>query len=140
MQSKKIDPTTPNRISTTAEVFPNKVAAVHGSHFNDNVISLLTQNLVYPYNLPKKIKDFKLRGFTDPGSFTDELHECKISTEDYQASKDIFETSNCKTLRDLHDFYLLTDVSLLTDCWASFNKKTFEDFFYCNEKKNRLLI
>ena len=131
-ESKKIDTsftTLSEKTEAMSKVFPNTVKAVQSSRFKDDVIPLLTRKLVYPYSLPKHIDDFEsINYFPDRSAFRDELHECDISIEDYNDGKLIYNVSGCKSLRDLHDLYLLTDCGFLSDVWSAYNKLTFESF------------
>ena len=129
LESKKIDPTKSNKEDAIGQVFPNTVKAIKKSRFDDKVIPLLTRKLVYPYSLPKKIEDFDLINyFPQPSAFRDDLHDCDVDQADYEYAKKVFDISGCKSLRDMHDLYLLTDCSLLSDCWRSYNNEIFNTF------------
>ena len=93
------------------------------------MIPLLTRKLVYPYSLPKKIEDFDdINYFPHSSAFRDNLHDRDVDPNDYAYAKKVFDVSGCKSLRDLHDLYLLTDCSLLSDCWRSYNHEIFNAF------------
>ena len=131
-QSKKIDTSfsnTSEKIEAMSKVFPNTVKAIQNSRFKDEVIPLLTRKLVYPYSLPKHIDDFEtINYFPERAAFRDDLNECDISENDYNDGKLIFDISGSKSLKDIHDLYLLTDCGFLSDVWSSYNKLTFESF------------
>ena len=111
------------------KTLPLTVQLVKESRFNDTVIPLLTNKLVYPHGLVKKLDDFeRITTFPDRDAFYDGLTESHISESDYQYAKRVWETAGCKNLRDLHDLYLLCDVSMLGDVWSDFNNRIFQDF------------
>ena len=124
---KKIDSTSPDK--TIEKILPITVQAIKDSKFNNDVIPLLTQKLIYPHGLVKKLEDFEtIVSFPSKESFYDELSETEISDDDYQLAKNVYDKSGCKNLRWLHDLYLLCDVSLLCDVWRDYNNRIFNDF------------
>jgi len=52
--------------------------------------------------------------------FHSQLNECDISSEDYEYAHEICNTFICKTFKDYHDHYLMTDVLLLSDVFENF--------------------
>ena len=126
LKAKNIDPDSADK--KIEDIFPITVSSIQESDFDNRVIKHMVRKLVYPYNLAKKIEDFKLEGFPKKSDFYDQLSETHISDQDYNFAKEVFEISGCKTLKNMHDLYLLTDVCLLADCWVEFNNIIFKDF------------
>ena len=119
----------PSQNKTLESILPITVQTVTESRFDNKVIPFLTQKLVYPYSLPKKLDDFEnIDYFPDKKDFYDELTETHISDAAYNSAKHVYEISGCKNLRDLHDLYLLTDTAMLADVWKDFNKHIYEAF------------
>jgi hypothetical protein len=60
--------------------------------------------------------------------FFNKLTEEHISDEDYDRAQKVWIEFNCKTFKDYHDHYLLTDVLLLADCTESFHNTCLETY------------
>jgi len=52
--------------------------------------------------------------------FYSELSNGHITDEEYAHSQAVWETFECKTLRDYHNLYVKTDVALLPDVFENF--------------------
>merc|ERR1711872_344332 len=111
------------------DLFPNTVACVKESRFDNAVIPLLTGKLSYPHGLIQNLEDFeKTTAFPSQDDFYDKLSETHISNKDYADAKRIYEVSKCRHMKDLHDLYLMLDVSYLADTWRDFTYKIHKDF------------
>ena len=126
---KKTDTSISDKTYALQKVIPTTVKAIRESHFNNDVIPLLTGKLSYPYCLPKKLQDFEnINYFPSQDSFRDELNGIDITPTDYAHAKLIFEKSGCRNLRDLCDLYILCDVAMLADVFSDFNKEIYDAF------------
>ena len=54
------------------------------------------------------------------------LNDEHISDEDYEHAKRVWKTLGCKTMGDYHDYYLASDVLLLSDVFENFRKTCLE--------------
>ena len=84
---------------------------------------LLTRKGVYPYEYVNSLEKFKETKLPPIEKFYSQLNDENISQEDYDHAQNVFETLNCKSLRDYHDLYLKTDVLLLADVFENLKKK-----------------
>ena len=83
---------------------------------------LLTREGVFPYdyshNECDKLDEYK--SATQRKRFTHSSPNEHISDEDYVHTQLVWDTFQCKTMRDYHNLYLKTDVLLLADVFESF--------------------
>ena len=111
------------------DLFPNTLACIKESRFNNAVIPLLSGKLAYPHSLIQNIDDFeKTKTFPTQEDFYDKLTENHISNEEYAQAKKIYEVSKCRHMKDLHDLYLMLDTSYLASTWRDFSHKIHSDF------------
>ena len=80
----------------------------------------MTRKGIYPYSYFDYWDKFNEGCLPEKKEFHNNLTDTDISEEDYNHAKDVYTTMNMKTLRDHHDFYLTTDVLLLTDVFETF--------------------
>ena len=64
--------------------------------------------------------------FDDPhpeqSDFYNRLNGAPLSDADYDHAKNVWTTFECRTMRDYHDLYLLSDVLLLADVFEKFRR------------------
>ena len=53
-------------------------------------------------------------------AFYSQLNEHELSADDYKVAEETWNTFECKTLKDYHDFYLKLDVTFLADIFENF--------------------
>ena len=81
--------------------------------------SLLTRKGCYPYDYVSSIDILKETKLPSKDLFYSKLYDEHISDEDYQHAINVWDTFNCKTLKDYHDLYLKSDVLLLADVFEN---------------------
>ena len=85
-----------------------------------NNIELLTKKRVYSYDYVSSIDKFSEIQLPLKSEFNCKLKNEGISDEDYNHPYNVWNTFNCKTLKDYHDLYLKLDVLLLADVFLKF--------------------
>ena len=74
----------------------------------------------YYYYYVSSIDKFSETQLPPKLAFYSRLNDEHISEEDYQHALNVWNTFNCKTIRDYHDLYLKSDVLLLADVFENF--------------------
>ena len=87
----------------------------------DNV-GILTEKEVYPYDYVSSVEKFSETQLPPKSEFYSKLNDEVISDSDYPHAFNVWNTFNCKTIRDYHDLYLKSDVLLLADVFENFRK------------------
>ena len=87
--------------------------------FKKNV-DLLTRKGVYPYDYVSSLEKLLETRLPPKEEFYSQLYDEDISDEDYQHAINVWNTFDCKTIRDYHDLYLKSDVLLLADVFENF--------------------
>ena len=95
--------------------------------FKKNV-DLLTRKGVYPYDYVSSLKKLSETQLPSKEEFYSKLNDENISEDDYQHAINVWNTFNCKTIRDYHDLYLKSDVLLLADVFENFRKTCMEHY------------
>ncbi|CAH3143360.1 unnamed protein product [Porites evermanni] len=89
--------------------------------FSENV-DLLTRKGVYPYDYVSSMEKLSETQLPPKDSFYSKLNDEDITDDDYQHAINVWNTFECKTIRDYHDLYLKSDVLLLSDVFENFRK------------------
>ena len=95
--------------------------------FKKNV-DLVTKKGVYPYDYVSSLKKLSETQLPLKEEFYSKLNDENITDEDYQRAIKVWNTFNCKTIRDYHDLYLKTDVLLLADVFENFRKTCLKHY------------
>ena len=91
-------------------------------------IELVTRKGVYPYDYVTDLIKLSETQLPPKEAFYSKLDEEDISEDDYKHAIKVWNTFNCKTIRDYHDLYLKTDVLLLADVFENFRKTCLEHY------------
>ena len=60
--------------------------------------------------------------------YWNDLTQKHISEKDYERAKEIWDTFGLKTLKELHDLYMDTDVVLLADIFENFRNFSLKNY------------
>ena len=96
-------------------------------YFKENT-SLLTRKGCYPYDYVSSIDILKETKLRSKDLFYSKLYDENISDEDYQHTIKVWDSFNCKTLKDYHDLYLKSYVLLLADVFENFRKTCLKHY------------
>ena len=89
---------------------------------------LITRKGVYPYDYVSSLSKFFETQLPAKQEFYSKLNNEEISDEDYKHAQKVFQTFNCKTIKDYHDLYLKSDVLLLADVFENFRKTCLKHY------------
>ena len=95
--------------------------------FKKNV-DLLTRKGVYPYDYVSSIEKLSETQLPPKEDFYSNLNDEHITDKDYKHAINVWNTFNCKTIRDYHDLYLKSDVLLLSDVFENFRKTCLKHY------------
>ncbi len=85
-------------------------------------LNLLKQKGIFPYDYMTNFSKLSATRLPPKEAFHNQLKDENISDEDYEHAKKVWNSFNCKTMRDYHDLYLKTDVLLLADIMTEFRR------------------
>ena len=89
---------------------------------------LFTRKGVYPYDYVSDLSKLSETQLPPKEAFYSKLNDEHISEEDFYHAIRVWDTFNCKTIRDYHDIYLKSDVLLLADVFESFRKTCLKHY------------
>ena len=85
-------------------------------------LKLLKQKGVFPYEYMTDFSKLSATSLPLNEAFYSQLNGSGISDKDYDHAKKVWNTLNCKIMRDYHDLYLRTDTFLLADVMTEFRE------------------
>ena len=95
--------------------------------FKKNV-NLLTRKGVYPYDYVSSLEKLTETQLPPKEEFYSKLNDEDITDDDYQHAINVWNTFECKTIRDYHNLYLKSDVLLLSDVFENFRKTCLKHY------------
>ena len=107
--------------------FPHFDAALEGRGLLQHR-ELLLQKGVYPYSFVEDISRLDVRELPSQQEFHDKLRNKDISKSDYEHACKVWSALGCRTFRDYHLFYLMSDTLLLADVFEGF-RDMFQNAF-----------
>ena len=88
--------------------------------FSSDLLELVKQKGVYPYEYMDSFKKFSEDNLLDRCKFFSSLKDKCISEKDYVHAINVCNVFKMNTMSDYHDLYLKTDVLMLTDVFEKF--------------------
>ncbi len=85
-------------------------------------LELLKKKGVFPYEYMTDFSKLNVTSLPPKDAFYSKLNKSKISDEEYEHAQKVWETFDCKTMRDYHDLYFKTVVLLLADIVTEFRR------------------
>ena len=98
------------------------------NHVFKKNVDLLTRKGVYPYDYVSSLDKLSETQLPPKKEFYSQLYDEDISDEDYQHAIKVWNTFECKTIRDYHNLYLKSDVLLLADVFENFRKTCLKHY------------
>ena len=89
---------------------------------------LLLRKGVYPYDWVDSIDKFSETQLPPQELFYSKLNDEGISDEDYLHAQEVWKEFNCKTFRDYHNIYNVSDVLILADVFENFRDVCNENY------------
>ena len=89
---------------------------------------ILTRKGVYPYDYVSSLDKLSEVQLPPKEEFYSKLNDEHISEEDFYHAIRVWDTLNCKTIKDYHDLYLKSDVLLLADVFENFRKTCLKHY------------
>ncbi|XP_065658700.1 uncharacterized protein LOC136083224 [Hydra vulgaris] len=91
-----------------------------GKLYSKKKLDLLLRKGVNPYDWVNSINRFNETQLPPKESFFSKLNDEDISDDDYSHAQNVWNEFNCKTFKDYHDLYNVSDVLLLADVFENF--------------------
>ena len=105
---------------------PKEALKYTSKMFKGDKLDLMAQKGVYPYDYMDSFNRFEETRLLNKEDFYSILNDEHISDEDYEHAKRVWKKLKCKTMGDYHDYYLASDVLLLSDVFENFRKTCLE--------------
>ncbi|XP_065642809.1 uncharacterized protein LOC136074419 [Hydra vulgaris] len=91
-----------------------------GKLYSGKQLDLLLKKDVYPYDWVDSVDKFNETQLPPKKLFFSKLNDEDISDEDYSHAQTVWNEFHCKTFRDYHDLYNVSDALLLADVFENF--------------------
>ncbi|CAH3197162.1 unnamed protein product [Porites evermanni] len=98
------------------------------NHIFKKNVELLTRKGVYPYDYVSSLDKLSETQLPPKKEFYSQLYDEDISDDDYQHAIKVWNTFECKSIRDYHNLYLKSDVLLLADVFENFRKTCLKHY------------
>ena len=76
----------------------------------------------FPYTYFDSLDRFEETSLPEKSKFYNDLTETEINDRDYEHAQAMWNHFGMRTFKDYHDFYMKSDVMLLSDCFESFRQ------------------
>jgi len=88
--------------------------------FSGGLFPLARRKGVFPYEFVTSLESYNTAELPPINAFYNSLTDERISNEEYEHAKRVWETFNCSSLGEYSDIYLKIDVILLADIFKNF--------------------
>jgi hypothetical protein len=99
-----------------------------GSKYSGKQLDLLLRKGVYPYDYVDCLAKLEETRLPPKDSFYSKLNDSGITDEDYEHAQTVWKEFGCKTFRDYHDLYNVSDVLLLADVFENFRDVCIKNY------------
>ena len=99
-----------------------------GTEYSGKQLDLLLRKGCYPYDYMDSLDRLSETNLPPKEAFYSKLIDAGISDEDYNHAQTVWKEFGCKTLRDYHDLYNVSDVLLLTDVFENFRDVCMKNY------------
>ena len=94
--------------------------------FQNELFKLMKRKGVYPYDYMDSFEKFNENDLPTKENFYSILNDEHISDNDYQHTKNRWNTFNLKNIGDYHDLYVKSDILVLADVFENFRKRCLQ--------------
>jgi hypothetical protein len=91
-------------------------------------MELLCKKGHYPYSWVDSVEKLKFRGLPPREAFDNDLSGDKLSDDQWEHVKKVYETFKIDYFEEYHNIYLKTDVVLLADIFQRFREVSYNDY------------
>ncbi|XP_065650921.1 uncharacterized protein LOC136079131 [Hydra vulgaris] len=96
--------------------------------YSGKQLDLLLKKGVYPYDWVDYVDKFNETQLPTKESLFSKLNDEDIIDDDYSHAQNVWKEFNCKTFRDYHDLYKVSDVLLLADVFENFKDVCMKNY------------
>ena len=94
----------------------------------DEYFKLVITKGIYPYEYMNNFDRFNETNLPDIKCFHPSLNDETVTEEQYKHAKKVWETFKIKNMGEQHDFYLKTDVMLLSDVFENYRDAALKTY------------
>jgi len=98
------------------------------SRYTGEQLDLVLRKGVYPYDYMDSLERLDETQLPSKAAFYSKLNNTEISDEDYEHAQTVWKEFGCKTIRDYHDLYNVSDVLLLADIFENFRDVCMDNY------------
>ena len=106
-------------------LFKNLYKFFQSQNVEEEAFNLLLSKQHYCYEYMDSFEKFS-HGLPPKEKFNSSLKQTSLTDEEYAHVENIFKIFNMKTMKDLHNFYVQTDVALLADVFENFRNMSLK--------------
>ncbi|XP_065662849.1 uncharacterized protein LOC136085468 [Hydra vulgaris] len=99
-----------------------------GKYNSGEQLDLLLKKGIYPFDWVDSIDKFNEICLPPKESFFSKLNDEGVSDDNYLHAQNVWNKFNCKTFRDYHDLYNVSDVLLLADVFENFRNVCMKNY------------